>query len=173
MASTDSLTSLWNRRAFLIQFRMQVELMARHARPMSILIVDVDNFKPYNDEFGHLAGDEVLQRVASILNETARRSDYVARLGGEEFGIILPETDNDGSVLLGERFRVAVERVDWPLRAITASIGVTTVRFPKKVPRPELPSHSKVMAEADRALYQSKARGRNQVCHAGVIAAVG
>jgi diguanylate cyclase (GGDEF)-like protein len=132
---------------------------------MSVLILDIDHFKEYNDEFGHLAGDEVLKRFAQILKEIARRSDFVARLGGEEFGIILPETDTVGSKVIGERFRRAVEAEDWPLRPVTTSVGAMTLEFKQAVPRPEAPDLSSILTEADRALYRSKAKGRNRVTH--------
>jgi len=166
MASTDSLTSLWNRRAFLDQLSIQLGQTVRSARPMSVLILDVDQFKPYNDRYGHLAGDEILRSVAEVLQTNARQSDYVARIGGEEFGVILPETNCSGSVMLAERFRSAIEVTRWPRRAITASVGATTVEFTRAVPRPQSPEYSQVLSAADRALYYSKENGRNRVTHA-------
>jgi len=171
LAVTDGLTGLRNRRAFIEQLMVQVELAVRHARSLSLLILDVDRFKPYNDEFGHLAGDEVLRQLAGILQEVARRSDFVARIGGEEFGIILPETDREGAVALGERFRTAVEGSAWPRSLMTASIGATTVDFARPVPRPEAPGISQLLSEADRALYHSKDAGRNRVTHVDQLAA--
>jgi diguanylate cyclase (GGDEF)-like protein/PAS domain S-box-containing protein len=165
MAATDSLTSLWNRRAFLDQLGIQMESALRNGRPLSVLILDVDHFKPYNDHFGHLAGDEVLRRFANILLGMARRSDYVARLGGEEFGAVLPETDRPGAVRLGERFRTAIETVAWPKRPITASIGATTAHFTSQGPRPTSEWLSRLLMDADRALYYAKEHGRNRVVH--------
>jgi len=165
MASTDSLTSLWNRRAFLDQLNIQMESALRNRRPLSVLILDVDHFKPYNDHFGHLAGDEVLRRFANILLGMARRSDYIARLGGEEFGAVLPETDQSGAVRLGERFRTAIETVTWPRRPITASIGATTEHFTNNGSRAMPEWRSKLLMDADRALYYAKAQGRNRVVH--------
>jgi diguanylate cyclase (GGDEF)-like protein/PAS domain S-box-containing protein len=170
MASTDSLTSLWNRRAFLDQLSIQLGQTVRSARPLSVLILDVDQFKPYNDRYGHLAGDEVLRGVAEVLRTKARQSDYVARIGGEEFGVILPDTHSDGSVMLAERFRHAIEIARWPQRAITASVGATTVEFTQTVPRPRSPEYSEVLAAADRALYYSKEHGRNRVTHSDDLA---
>jgi diguanylate cyclase (GGDEF)-like protein/PAS domain S-box-containing protein len=170
MASTDSLTSLRNRRAFLDQLNVQLEQAVRNGQPVSVLILDVDHFKPYNDRYGHLAGDEVLKGVARVLQATARRSDYVARIGGEEFGIISPQTDQVGAALLSERFRAAIEGETWPRREITASIGATTVAFSRTVPRPTIPGHSAVLRAADRALYHSKEHGRNRSTHSDDIA---
>ncbi len=173
LARTDPLTSLKNRRAFLESLASQLEISIRHARPLSVLILDIDHFKPYNDEFGHLAGDEVLRQVADILEQVARRSDVVARIGGEEFGIILPETDARGATVLAERFRAAIEAARWPRRAITASLGAMTADFGQPVPRPRAPALSDLLEEADRALYRSKAAGRNRVTHASEPVAPG
>jgi diguanylate cyclase (GGDEF)-like protein/PAS domain S-box-containing protein len=165
LATTDSLTALWNRRAFLDQLDIHLELAVRAARPMSVLIIDVDHFKPYNDTHGHLAGDEALRGVARLLRDRARRSDYVARLGGEEFGVILPDAGHEGALRLGEELRAAVASVSWPHRSITISVGAATVAYPAPVPRPNAPSRSQILAAADRALYHSKQRGRNRVTH--------
>lgn len=165
LATTDSLTALRNRRAFLDQLNIQLELAVRAARPLSILFLDLDHFKAYNDRYGHLAGDEVLRIAAKVLRDRARRSDIVARVGGEEFGILLPEADRSGALTLGERFRAAIETSAWPRRPITMSVGATTVSFKVTVPRPAVPSYSQVLSAADRALYRSKAAGRNRVSH--------
>jgi diguanylate cyclase (GGDEF)-like protein/PAS domain S-box-containing protein len=172
LATTDHLTTLWNRRAFLEQMDIELERTVRDARPMSVLILDVDNFKPYNDEFGHLAGDEVLRGMARVLKKHARRSDFLARIGGEEFGVLLHAADRDGAVRMAERFRVGIETTSWPRRRITMSIGAVTVAFPKPVPRPKTPERSQLLAAADRALYHSKEQGRNRVTHIQDLAAV-
>jgi diguanylate cyclase (GGDEF)-like protein/PAS domain S-box-containing protein len=165
LASTDSLTSLWNRRAFLDQLDIQLELAVRKARPLSVLMLDLDLFKSYNDRYGHLAGDEVLMRAARVLKLRARRSDFVARIGGEEFGIILPEADRGGATVLAEQFCCAIRASKWPRCAVTVSVGVATVAFESAVPRPQTPNRSELLAAADRALYRSKKRGRNCVSH--------
>jgi diguanylate cyclase (GGDEF)-like protein/PAS domain S-box-containing protein len=165
LATTDSLTHLWNRRAFLEQLDIQLEQSVRSARPMSVLILDVDHFKPYNDQYGHLAGDEILQGAARLLRERARRSDFLARIGGEEFGVILHEADRNGAVKLAEHLRKAVEAAQWPRRRITVSVGAATVQFPSAVPRPASPPRSQVLSLADQALYYSKEQGRNRVTH--------
>lgn len=165
LARTDSLTTLWNRRTFLEQLDIQMELSVRHARPMSVLILDIDEFKPYNDQYGHLAGDEILRNAAQLLHDRARRSDFLARIGGEEFGAILYEADRDGAVRLGEQLRAVVEEAQWPRRHITISVGAATVRFPSAVPRPRSPERSQILSLADQALYHSKRHGRNRVTH--------
>jgi diguanylate cyclase (GGDEF)-like protein/PAS domain S-box-containing protein len=165
LATTDSLTSLWNRRTFLEQMNIQLELSVRHARPMSVLILDLDEFKPYNDTYGHLAGDDVLRTAARLLRERTRRSDFLARIGGEEFGALLFEADREGAVKLAENLRTAVEAAHWPRRRITVSVGAATVHIPRAVPRPASPERSQVLSLADRALYHSKRQGRNRVTH--------
>jgi len=165
LATTDSLTSLRNRQAFMDHLETQMETSVRHARPLSVLMLDIDYFKTYNDRFGHLAGDEVLRRLGGVLRDASRRSDLVARLGGEEFGVILPETEVKGAVTFGERFREAVETYEWPLREVTVSVGATTVAFQGPVPRPDPPTISQILREADQALYRSKDLGRNRITH--------
>lgn len=165
LASTDHLTALWNRRMFLEQMDIELERAVRDARPLSVLILDVDDFKPYNDEFGHLAGDQVLGTAARLLREHARRSDFLARIGGEEFGVLLHAADRGGAVRLAERFRLGIEAASWPRRRITISIGAATVAFQGPVPRPPIPVRSQLLAAADRALYHSKEHGRNRVTH--------
>jgi diguanylate cyclase (GGDEF)-like protein len=172
LAATDQLTALWNRRAFLEQLDIELERAVRDARPMSVLILDVDHFKPYNDEFGHLAGDEVLRSMARVLTKQARRSDFLARIGGEEFGVLLHATDREGAVRMGERFRLGIETTSWPRRPITMSIGAVTAAFAKPVPRPKPPARSQLLAAADRALYHSKEQGRNRVTHFQDLVAV-
>jgi diguanylate cyclase (GGDEF)-like protein/PAS domain S-box-containing protein len=172
MVATDPLTSLRTRRTFIRSLETLVQAAVRYARPLSVLILDVDHFKAYNDQYGHLAGDEVLRQVGAILQSVARRSDIVARIGGEEIGIILPETDEEGAVALGERFRQAIEAAEWPKRPITVSLGAATVAFRQAVPRPETPDLSAILQAADRALYWSKSEGRNRVTHASQLDAV-
>lgn len=171
LASTDSLTTLWNRRSFLDQLDIQLEQAVRRARPVSVLLLDLDEFKGYNDTYGHLAGDEVLQGAARLLREHSRRSDFVARIGGEEFGVILPEADRSGSVMLAHRFRKAIDTATWPRRHVTVSVGAATVGFATAVPRPDPPARSHVLSAADRALYRSKERGRNCVTHVDEVTA--
>jgi diguanylate cyclase (GGDEF)-like protein/PAS domain S-box-containing protein len=165
MASTDSLTRLWNRRVFLEQLGFQMQIALRTRRPLSLLLLDIDHFKRYNDSHGHLAGDAVLEQLAGILRGLARRSDYVARIGGEEFAVLLPETDSKGAVRLGERFRRGVEAAEWPIEPIKISAGATTVRF--EPPETDVVGtwRSMMLSKADRALYHSKRHGRNRVTH--------
>ena len=157
---TDRLTKIGNRMA-LDQY-----LVAAHQdsvklhRPLSILLIDVDYFKPYNDQFGHPAGDEVLQQVAALLYDSCRSTDFAARYGGEEFMLILPETTARTAVQVAERLRHRIEEEQFPNRQITVSIGVARMisrKSQQPITVPELVRY------ADQALYQAKGAGRNQV----------
>ncbi len=166
LAATDPLTGLQNRRAFVRELERHLLLAARSGRSVSLLMADIDRFKGYNDTFGHPAGDEILKTVANILRETARRSDFVARHGGEEFAIGLPDTDREGSVTLAERFRTAIEAHGWPDREITVSFGAATVA-PDSEGDQVTPVLEELVARADKALYRSKNEGRNRATHWG------
>jgi two-component system cell cycle response regulator len=163
LARTDPLTQLLNRRALLTQLGTEVERVRRYNAPLSILMIDVDSFKEVNDTYGHLAGDQVLVEVALILARTARSVDAVARYGGDEFVIAVPETSEAGAIAFAERLRDKIQSHPFdigkgePLR-LTVSIGVAD--FP--VPRVE--TAEDLLDCADRALYRAKAGGRNLVC---------
>jgi diguanylate cyclase (GGDEF)-like protein len=157
---TDMLTGLYNRRAFAQQLGQALANGARQDRSVSLLLIDIDYFKPYNDTFGHLAGDDALREVAEILRNTARATDIPARYGGEEFAVVLPDTDAEGAMVLADRFREAVEAAAWSRRAVTISVGVTT-----RTGDECRCSAETLVSDADAALYQAKARGRN--CVAG------
>jgi diguanylate cyclase (GGDEF)-like protein len=152
----DSLTGLANRRAFDACLHENFGLSRRHRHPLSLLLVDVDRFKRYNDSFGHPAGDELLKSVGARLSSIARETDLVARVGGEEFAVILPETDSTGAQVLAERARLEVERTAGFLRQVTVSIGVATLS-------PDMATPFRLIQESDRALYRAKRAGRNRV----------
>jgi len=159
LATRDGLTNLWNHRSFQEQFANEFSRAKRHMRELSLILLDVDFFKQFNDTFGHQAGDEVLRSVGRVLQSAARQIDIVARYGGEEFAIILPDEDIRTSTLAAERFRMAIESQEWSARPIAASFGVASLKRADDDP-------SAMIAEADRALYQSKRTGRNRVTHA-------
>lgn len=152
---SDGLTELGNRRAFKTRFQEEVSRALRYELPVSLLMCDVDSFKEYNDEFGHPAGDQVLRGVAELFRCHSRGSDFVARFGGDEFAVVLPNTDSQGAFILAERFRRAVEEGNWPNRGVTLSLGLATVEAGD--------DPVKMVARADEALYLAKAAGRNQV----------
>lgn len=157
---TDRLTKIGNRAA-LDQY-----LLAAHQdgirlhQPLSILLIDVDNFKLYNDNFGHPAGDIVLQQVAALLYDSCRTTDFAARYGGEEFMLILPETTARTALQVAERLRRRIEEEDFPNRQVTVSMGVARI-IPRRDEQPI--SVQDLIGRADLALYQAKAAGRNQV----------
>lgn len=165
LASLDGLTEIPNRRAFDTAFERQFNQAKRTATPLSLLIMDIDNFKLFNDYYGHPLGDDCLKKVAATLvKHTHRPEDLVARLGGEEFSILLPNTDNFGAAMRAEQYRSAIEdlkihqAVNSPLPYVTVSIGVGTV-----IAHAHDDSKGLLQA-ADDALYRAKRQGRNQVC---------
>ncbi|MEZ5500486.1 MAG: sensor domain-containing diguanylate cyclase [Steroidobacteraceae bacterium] len=157
---TDELTGLANRRAFDMQFEQALAQASRYGQHLSLMLLDVDHFKSYNDEFGHPAGDLALVQVASLLRDSVRKSDTVARYGGEEFAIILPVTEKSGAMGLAERFRAAVANGSWEKRQVTISIGVATYSGGRA-------SVEAILGDADAALYRAKSLGRNCVVGAG------
>jgi diguanylate cyclase (GGDEF)-like protein len=162
MATTDVLTKLWNRRRFKAVLREFFALSIRYGSPLSVVMVDVDVFKSYNDAFGHPAGDEVLCIIARQLVRSSRPGDIVARYGGEEFAIVLPDADVMAALSHAERHRRAIESFAWPLRRVTASFGVATRT-------PSIEDLAGLVDGADRALYASKNGGRNRVTHLEMI----
>lgn len=162
-ARLDPLTGLANRRRLEEQAATEVERTRRFARPLSLLLIDVDHFKRVNDNHGHPIGDEVLRALAGLCGTQLRQTDLLARLGGEEFVALLPETRIDDATALAERLRarVAAEAVlNHPVRLqITISIGVATYGG-------DIRSWDGMMAAADRAMYVAKDQGRNRVVRA-------
>ena len=154
---TDPLTGIANRRAFTLRLHAEWKRLARHQRPLSLLMIDVDHFKRYNDRYGHPAGDQVLTRLVKLVGSALREHDLLARYGGEEFAVILPESDAAAAEAVAQRVRSAVAGAAWPLRAVTVSIGLATA-----LPTTTLKMNSLVIA-ADEALYAAKAAGRDQV----------
>ena len=128
LATTDGLTGLTNHRAFQERLVEEVRRSERYGTALSVVFLDVDHFKNYNDQYGHPEGDAVLRGVAGLLRETARETDLVARYGGEEFVIILPQTESGAAFGVAERIRASIETAPWPLYPVTASFGVATLR---------------------------------------------
>jgi len=165
-AHVDGLTGLANRRRFDQVLESECSRAGRGGHPLSLLLIDVDYFKRYNDRYGHLAGDDCLRLVAKAIESSVRRpSDLPARYGGEEFAVVLPMTAREGALLMAERIResiaqLAVAHVDAGCGHITASIGTATTMATRADEGPAL------IAAADRALYQAKAQGRNRACEA-------
>lgn len=173
-AERDFLTGLLNRRQFEEVYRIEVSAARREQAPVSLLIMDVDQFKAYNDHYGHPAGDICLQRVAKALARVvARPRDVVCRYGGEEFVAILPSTHPAGAMVVAERLRKAVWELNIPharsgLGRISLSIGVASLM--RIDPASDMARRRRMLLEAaDGALYQAKARGRNSICSAGSV----
>ena len=160
MAMTDVLTRLVNRRRFDQVLDADFDLAVVRGAPLSVIMVDVDCFKSYNDTFGHAAGDVVLRAVARLLVKSARSRDVVARYGGDEFAILLRRADAVVAQNTAERYREAIASFRWPKRAVTASFGVATQT-------PSIDDPASLVEEADRALYHSKRTGRSRVIHLG------
>jgi diguanylate cyclase (GGDEF)-like protein len=156
-AFTDHLTGLANRRRFERQLVREVSRTLRYSRPFCLLLLDIDNFKAVNDTYGHGAGDEAIHLLAVTLQAGTRGIDLAARIGGEEFAVILPETDLEGGVDVAERLRIAIRETKIPgVGQITASFGVAA--FPLCAA-----TDHELRAAADAALYEAKHKGRDRV----------
>jgi diguanylate cyclase (GGDEF)-like protein len=160
-ARHDFLTGLPNRQAYQERILEEAERSKRYGRNLSILMVDIDNFKQVNDSFGHDCGDIVLQKVAGHLARNLRNVDFVARIGGEEFVVVLPETDIKGAIEVGGRLRCAVknnaiETVQGPL-SVTVSVGVGSGVLK------QVDDHKQMIQDADHALYVAKRSGKDRV----------
>ncbi len=160
---TDTITNLWNHRFFQEQLSIEVERTQSDNTPLSLAIIDIDDFKKLNDNFGHQHGDVILKKLAEIFKEFSRESDYICRYGGEEFSIILIQTSKEKSFDIAERLRKKIEEYpfpgadpDKPLR-ITISIGLATI--PQDASTKE-----ELIANADKAMYIAKFSGKNKTC---------
>ncbi|HVY91846.1 MAG TPA: sensor domain-containing diguanylate cyclase [Bryobacteraceae bacterium] len=156
LAHTDSLTGLWNRRAFDEALEREWARAVRNGSGISLLMLDIDHFKEFNDRHGHLVGDDCLRSVGGAVNSAVRATDVVARYGGEEIAVILPETSLEDAVGLAERIRCSIEAGG----IVTASIGVATADA-GSAGMPET-----LVRAADRAMYRAKTGGRNRVATA-------
>lgn len=152
---TDPLTQVNNRRALENSLVSEWERAFRYSQPLSLLMLDVDDFKSYNDKFGHQAGDEVLRQIAEVISRDARQPDFVARYGGEEFVIVLPETNSEGALYIAERIRYKIEQTAWTQRPITVSVGVASYGSQANA--------EALLSQADHAMYRAKQAGRNCV----------
>jgi diguanylate cyclase (GGDEF)-like protein len=164
-ANHDGLTGLMNKRYFLRQLQELIVAAEKEAQPLTVFIFDIDHFKTYNDTNGHLAGDELLRRLAAVIRENLRPGDICCRYGGEEFLIVLPQTDGEQGQMLAESLRGAIESRPFPHQEkqpsgrLTISGGVAV--FPQ-----EGETYETLIESADQALYESKRAGRNRVTRA-------
>jgi len=160
LAITDGLTSLYNSRYFYNQLDLEVDRSNRYNHSLSLLLLDIDHFKDYNDSYGHLEGDKVLVRIGEIIKTCLRKMDTAYRYGGEEFTVILPETNGAEALTVAERIRTGIEKEKFSpepdLRVSkTISIGVTQYLPGERI--------SKLVERADKAMYLSKEKGRNKI----------
>nr|HPG93193.1 GGDEF domain-containing protein [Dokdonella sp.] len=168
LAMLDPLTGVSNRRTMTELANKAIAASKRHGRALSLLILDIDHFKRINDQFGHEAGDLALCRFVQLVREMMRESDVIARLGGEEFVLILPDSDERAALAVAERIRQRLDNSDfsisgWPV-PLRASIGVGTLG-------PEVSNLETLLRETDRAMYEAKRSGRNRVVAVGAMLA--
>jgi diguanylate cyclase (GGDEF)-like protein/PAS domain S-box-containing protein len=159
LAHTDGLTGLYNRRAFIEGLEQEIARQKRYGKSLTVIMVDLDHFKKINDAHGHAGGDDVLRHFADVLRQTIRETDIPGRLGGEEFAVLLPETDAEQAAQLARRFgqaiRSATVRTESGNISFTASIGISRL-VPDDTP-------DSLLARADQALYRAKEGGRDRV----------
>lgn len=159
LAITDGLTNLYNSRYFYRQLDLEVDRQKRYGHDLSLLLIDIDHFKTYNDTYGHLEGDKVLVRLGQIIKSCLRRMDTAHRYGGEEFTVILPETGCQDALVVAERIRESIEHETFtPMKeeevSIAVSLGVTEYQPDERI--------SNFVQRADQAMYMSKNAGRNR-----------
>ena len=153
---TDELTMLYNRRYFDRCLRREMKRAERHQVPVSLLVLDLDDFKQINDNYGHSTGDMIMRKVGQILKLILRQEDYPCRFGGEEFAVVLPHTTPEQAGRVAERFREATEKEDFNGVRVTCSGGLAS--FPEHGS-----SGSEIFERADRALYEAKKAGKNRI----------
>lgn len=160
LSRTDTLTGLANRRHFLDYFEKMISQARRHSHPLSLIMIDLDKFKQVNDTYGHGAGDDLLSAIGDLLDQETRKEDLAARIGGEEFAVLLTQAGKEEALRYAERIREEVMKIEIESvnRQVTASLGIATLQDDDDV--------ESIMKRADEALYSSKENGRNMVSRA-------
>lgn len=164
LASCDELTGLYNRRALHEHADWVLVDAQRRSESVSMLLIDIDHFKDVNDKYGHLVGDSVLSTLSAILKESARAHDFVARFGGEELLILLPNTGIEESIKAAERVRSAIATTDQLFIPVTVSVGASTLLPAENIQHTAM-AFNEMLSRADKALYEAKRSGRDRVCH--------
>lgn len=163
-SNIDSLTGLWNHGYFHYLLHSELEKAKINETQLTLIMLDLDNFKIYNDYLGHQSGDNILRELAKLLSDYSRKMDWVARYGGEEFALILPQTTKKEAIVIGERLRQVIEQHAivheevLPEKKLTASLGIST--FPQ-----DAKTAPDLLSAADRRLYAAKNKGKNQICY--------
>jgi len=161
LSITDALTGLYNSRQFYDQLRLEIERADRYGHPLSLLLLDIDNFKKFNDSYGHLEGDVVLIRLGEVIRRCLRKTDSAYRFGGEEFTVILPETTGDAATILAERIREEYENEDFhPLDSLESLHETVSVGVAQYIPQEGV---NPFLKRVDSSMYQAKRQGKNQV----------
>jgi len=161
-AQTDSLTSLFNKRGFEKRFELERIRAKQNEIPFSIIMVDIDYFKRVNDTYGHLVGDSLLKSIANLLKSHLRKNDIASRYGGEEFLILLPETELDGAMAVAQKIKDNLAKKEWKLKETGESMGKVTVSMGIALYKLNEPEEA-LIKRADDALYLAKDRGRNRI----------
>ena len=163
LSRIDGLTELYNYTFFQQLLKTEVERAGRYGHQLSLLMIDIDNFKGYNDDYGHPAGDEALRKLARVMSRAVRGCDFIARYGGDEFVVVLPETDQSEAKTIGERLRTLVSKTKFDgaqeggESIITVSVGLAT--YPR-----DAQTREDLVKRADQALYKAKSKNRNNLC---------
>ena len=161
-SNSDSLTGLWNHGYFHHLLKAEIEKAQKNKTPLSLIMLDMDNFKVYNDKLGHQAGDKILEQLASLIADYSRKMDLIARYGGEEFSIILPQTNKEEAITIAKRLRQLIEQNKFPREEIlpnkklTASLGLACLPDDTQL-------GSELLSIADQRLYAAKEKGKNMV----------
>ncbi len=164
ISETDYLTGAKNRRSLTTAIQHELKRSARFGRPFSIMQIDADNLKAVNDRHGHEAGDRLIKNLTRIINETSRDSDLLARTGGDEFVLLLPETDTESAIIIAERIRKSVENFSFDMRGnqVTSTVSIGIAGYPA-----DGDGVDALLNKADEAMYDSKQKGRNRVSRQG------
>jgi len=164
---TDHLTRLYNRRFFMNRAEEELSRSLRNQQPLSLVILDIDHFKHFNDSYGHATGDRVLQVVASVMQQHVRKSDICSRHGGEEFGMLLPNTPGDNASFMANRLRRTLAETRYTGLGLPSDVNITISMGVATCPR-DATTIAELFELADKALYEAKAAGRDRVIQYGV-----